>query len=185
MLAGLEGAAAGAGFDRTRMEEILAGLGKRVFLLHNVHENEPVIFQTRWVLSYLRGPMTREQIKRLMASRKSSAVSATAVSQTGISTKPVQVATAPPVIPPGVDVCYLKASGAGQGLEYYPAVLGQLDVHYASARFKEDTMVTMAFAAQVEEGPVPLDWDNAMEIDLDPTDIDNQPLPGAAFAELP
>ena len=185
VLAGLEGAAAGTGFDRSRMEEILAGLGKRVFLLHNVHENEPAIFQTRWVLSYLRGPMTREQIKRLMASRKSSAVSSTAVAQTAKPTKPVQIATAPPVIPPGVDVCYLRASGAGQGLVYYPAVLGQLDVHYASARFQGDTTVTMAFAAQVEEGPVALDWDSAMEIDLDPANIDNQPLPGATFAELP
>ena len=33
VLAGLEGAAAGTGFDRGRMEEVLAGLGKRVFLL--------------------------------------------------------------------------------------------------------------------------------------------------------
>jgi len=41
VLAGLEGAAVGAGFDRGRMEEILAGLGHRVFLLHNVHEDEP------------------------------------------------------------------------------------------------------------------------------------------------
>jgi hypothetical protein len=56
VLAGLEGAAAGSGFDRGRMEEVLAGLGKRVFLLNNVHENAPVTFETRWVLSYLRGP---------------------------------------------------------------------------------------------------------------------------------
>ena len=66
VLDGLEGAAAGAGFDRGRMEEILAGLGKRVFLLHNVHETRPVIFQTRWTLSYLGGPMTRDQIKALI-----------------------------------------------------------------------------------------------------------------------
>ena len=59
VLAGLQGAAAGTGFDTRRMEEILAGLGERVFLLHNVHENQPVTFQTRWALSYLRGPMTR------------------------------------------------------------------------------------------------------------------------------
>ena len=70
VLAGLEGAAAGSGFERSRMEEVLAGLGERVFLLHNVHENEPVIFQTRWVMSYLRGPMTREQIKTLTAERR-------------------------------------------------------------------------------------------------------------------
>ena len=47
VLEGLEGAAAGTGFDRGRMEEILAGLGQRIFLLNNVHENAPVTFQTR------------------------------------------------------------------------------------------------------------------------------------------
>ena len=67
VLEGLEGAAAGTGFNRSAMEEVLAGLGQRVFLLNNVHENGPVTFQTRWALSYLRGPMTREQIKKLTA----------------------------------------------------------------------------------------------------------------------
>ena len=38
--------------------------------MNNVHEDQPVVFQTRWALSYLRGPLTREQIQTLMAPRK-------------------------------------------------------------------------------------------------------------------
>ena len=34
--------------------------------MNNVHDDAPVVFQTRWALSYLRGPLTREQIKTLM-----------------------------------------------------------------------------------------------------------------------
>ena len=70
VIEGLEGAAAGAGagFDRNRMEEILAGLGSRVFLMNNVHEDAPVIFESRWALTYLRGPMTRGEIKRAVGS---------------------------------------------------------------------------------------------------------------------
>ncbi len=65
---GLEGAvtAAGASFDRSRMEQIISGLGNRVFLMNNTHEDEPVVFTTRWAMSYLRGPLTRSQIKVLM-----------------------------------------------------------------------------------------------------------------------
>ncbi len=65
---GLKGAAATqeGGFDQERMEELLAGLGKRVFLMNNVHEDGPTVFHVRWVLSYLRGPLTRGQIKKLM-----------------------------------------------------------------------------------------------------------------------
>ena len=91
------------------MEEILAGLGKQVFLLHNVHENEPAIFQTRWVLSYLRGPMTREQIKALMADRKSqvpAVAKVTAVPAAAELPKTFehpQAVLGPPVLPPGID----------------------------------------------------------------------------------
>ncbi|MCA9477055.1 MAG: ATP-binding protein, partial [Nitrospira sp.] len=68
VLDGLEGAAAtsAGGFDRKRMEQILSGLGNRIFLLNNVHDDGPEIFETRWALSYLRGPLTRTQIKTLM-----------------------------------------------------------------------------------------------------------------------
>ncbi len=61
MLDGLEGAAAGA-MNREETDRLLSSLDKRVFLLHNVHEKGPVVFQTRWTLSYLRGPLSREQI---------------------------------------------------------------------------------------------------------------------------
>ena len=66
LLEGLEGVAAGteAKFDRQEMEETLAGLGKRVFLMYNVHEDAPVVFQTRWTMSYLSGPAHAERRSR-------------------------------------------------------------------------------------------------------------------------
>ncbi|VVB60420.1 Uncharacterised protein [uncultured archaeon] len=45
---------------------MLSALENRVFLINNVHEEAPAIFETRWALSYLRGPLTREQIKLLV-----------------------------------------------------------------------------------------------------------------------
>ena len=189
VLEGLEGVAAGSGFDRGQMEEILAGLGKRIFLLHNVHENEPAIFQTRWALSYLRGPMTRDQIKVLMAQRKSrTTVTATAPAFTAAAdppklSEPVPAAEGPPVLPPGIDTFYLAASGAGHGVVYYPAVVGRMDVHYSNARYKVDTTETLALAAHLEEGPVPLDWDSAVE--FDPLAFETTPLTGGEYADLP
>ncbi len=72
VLDGLEGAAgtAGQGFDRAALERILSGLSSRVFLMNNVHEDHPVVFESRWVMSYLRGPLTRGQIKSLMDARR-------------------------------------------------------------------------------------------------------------------
>lgn len=181
VMEGLEGAAAGTGFDRARMEETLAGLGKRVFLLNNVHETAPVTFQTRWAMSYLRGPLTREHIRTLMAGRKDQ------MPTPGLapSAKRAAPAAASPVMPPGIDVYYLPASGAGQGLEYFPALAGWMDVHYSSTRYKVSASHKLALAAMLEEGPVVLDWDMAEEITLDPADLETEPLTGPHFADLP
>jgi len=72
VLDGLEGASSQAGqaLDRDQLSRTISALGKRVFLLHNVHEEQPVTFQTRWAMSYLRGPLTRLQVRDLMADRK-------------------------------------------------------------------------------------------------------------------
>ncbi|HET7701169.1 MAG TPA: helicase HerA-like domain-containing protein [Candidatus Limnocylindria bacterium] len=82
VLDGLEGAsaAASATFDRKGMEELLAGLGTRVFLMNNVHEDGPVVIESRWAMSYLRGPLTRDQIKLLMRDRRPAAVPVAAAS---------------------------------------------------------------------------------------------------------
>ena len=75
VLEGLEGASATPAASSTGQQwtRPSPALGSRVFLLNNVHEDAPVVFQTRWVLSYLRGPLTREQIRDLMDPRKQAA----------------------------------------------------------------------------------------------------------------
>src|SRR4051794_7697454 len=68
LLEGLEGVAAERGTltDRAHLETVISALGNRVFLLHDVHRPQPILFQTRWALSYLGGPMTRDQVEQLM-----------------------------------------------------------------------------------------------------------------------
>jgi hypothetical protein len=64
LLDGLEGAVPGS-FDRSDYDKMISGLGKRVFLLHNVHEKGPVLMNTRWAMNYLAGPLTRTQVPAL------------------------------------------------------------------------------------------------------------------------
>ena len=66
LLDGLESAMAG-GLDRSQYDRLISTLGKRVFLLHNVHAKQPLLFQTRWAMNYLTGPLTRTQIPALNA----------------------------------------------------------------------------------------------------------------------
>ena len=183
VMAGLEGAAAGERFDRQRMGGILSGLGKRVFLLHNVHDSQPVVFETRWAMSFLSGPMTREQIKAFSAGIPAGQA---AVHPAPVAVPPPPSGTVlPPLQPTDVAVFYLPASGAGQGLSYIPAVGGWLDVHYSNKRFGIDVSEAVALATPIEDGPIPVDWDQALEIGAAPGDIASSPLPGAEFADLP
>ncbi|MGE0481234.1 MAG: ATP-binding protein [Phycisphaerae bacterium] len=75
VLDGLEGATAGASarFDRAACDQMLSQLGTRVFLMNNVHDDGPAVFETRWAMSYLRGPLTRTQIKSLTVARPETA----------------------------------------------------------------------------------------------------------------
>jgi hypothetical protein len=66
LLDGLESAAPGA-MDRGTMDKLISGLGKRVFIMQNVHEKNPLVFQTRWTMNFLAGPLTRAQIPALNA----------------------------------------------------------------------------------------------------------------------
>lgn len=69
VLDGLEGAASESGnsFNRQEMDKLISGLSRQVFLMNNVHQSQPTIFKTRWSLSYLKGPLSRQQLKSLKA----------------------------------------------------------------------------------------------------------------------
>ena len=71
VLSGLKGALSEAGKGGAEdYDTLITRLGNRVFLMHNVHEDGPVVFNTRWAMSYLRGPLTLPQVRTLMADRK-------------------------------------------------------------------------------------------------------------------
>jgi hypothetical protein len=65
----LDGMASAAGsVDVGAVDATISGLGKREFMLRRAGKDQPEVFTTRWVMSYLRGPMTRDQIAQVTAS---------------------------------------------------------------------------------------------------------------------
>ncbi|MGJ5820911.1 ATP-binding protein [Paludibaculum fermentans] len=182
VLEGLEGAAASAGakFDRGEMEQILAGLGNRVFLMNNVHEDAPVLFQTRWTLSYLRGPLARPEIKRLMqgALRAEAAVADDAA----VAAAPGESSTVP-VLPPDVSQLFVPLKGSV--LCYEPRILGAARVQFADAKLGVDEVRDCLYACPITEEAIPVDWPQAEALDVPLNDLEKTPTDGASFAELP
>ena len=198
VLEGLEGAAASSGkkFDKQQMEQLLAGLGSRVFLLNNVHEDAPEVFQTRWTLSYLRGPLTRTQIKTLMDPVKRETLGVRGKEE---STKPesseaishvsrLAIQASRPMLPPDVPQQFIPIRGAqpgGSTLVYRPMLLGGAQVRCADSKAGVDLTEDVTVLAPITDGAVPVDWDHAAEALLALSDLEQVPAEGAQFATLP
>ncbi len=193
VLDGLEGASAatGSSFDRASMDKMLSGLGKRVFLMNNVHDSEPLLFQTRWTLSYLRGPLSRDQIDILMRERRAAlpSSSATAAAFAGIeTTSACGASSSRPVLPPEITEYFIPARGEpnqGAKLVYRPALLGMAKVHFSQTTSGIDLWDAVSILAPVAE-EISLDpWDTG-ELSKDgPPDLEKTPEEGAIFAPLP
>lgn len=191
VIEGLEGASiqAGASFDRPQVEATLAGLDNRVFLMNNVHENQPQVFRTRWAMSYLRGPLTRDQIRTLMADRmaelaaeqsaKAGAAAAPEVMPSTTTARPVVTASISQKFWPVSDTLPREAL-----VQYRPALFGSGKLHFVRASYKVDQWRD-AFALQSVHGELrePV-WDSAMVFEsvAEPRD---EPAAGTQFADLP
>jgi hypothetical protein len=217
VLDGLEGAAgsAGQGFDRPELERILSGLSTRVFLMNNVHEDHSVVFESRWVMSYLRGPLTRAQIKTLMDARRGAAPAAApapappkaapappaaaAAKPAGKSARaaapPAEAAPAPPagagprpLLPPDVPQHFVPARGgapAGSSLFYRPMLVGAAQVRVADTRSGVDVSRDFVYLTTITDNAVPVDWSQAEAVGFTTSDLTPAAEGEAGFAELP
>ena len=184
VLDGLEGTA--GGLDRSEVDRLLSALKKRIFLLHNVHDSEPTVFETRWTLSYLRGPLSRDQIKALTAQRRESspppaagaatpAAAASAVQPAASRAAATPPNAARPVVPPGVEEFFLPADGAAAPLHYEPGILGVARVGFSDRTLGVETTSDVYYLAPVSDDAIQVDWARARKLDLAAADLLRQP----------
>ncbi|MBA3515019.1 MAG: ATP-binding protein [Pyrinomonadaceae bacterium] len=205
VLEGLEGVAAGTGlkFDRQEMEQTLAGLASRIFVLNNVHEDAPEVFESRWAMSYLRGPLTRRQIKTLMDPVKAQAISSPTALAASVGAAPAPRASSSPsesqgtsvgqsrgarrpVLPPEVSQYFIpvRSEGAsGTTLVYHPLVLSAAEVRFSNKQV--DMTQELTALARITDGVMPVEWDQATIVDLPIEDLEQSARENAQFAELP
>ena len=192
VLDGLEGAAgtAGAAFDRAELDRLLSALGKRQFLLHNVHEKEPVLFETRWALSYLRGPLGREEIKRLTkAAQVPNVPGVPSVPKAGFGTvitrsdetvgTPGTIGTAP-IVDPAIEQFFLPVGAA-----YVPMVMGTARIAYSDSKIRLDETRDVTVVTPITDAAVAVNWDEAELADFSVNELSKTAPAGATFAPLP
>jgi len=203
LLDGLEGAAPGV--DRRSFDRMISLIGKRVFLLHNVHDSKAKTFYTRWALNYLPGPMTRAQIPAINALVKAEEQ---VVEQPSVSTASVKHTDSPtglrdvaPVLPGSVPTFYFPINrGLSDALQeaagrlpvetsrpqylYQPVLVGQARAVYLARKYNISEEVE--FAVRIDEmrkrGLVR--WENHLVDALDLNILEDSPLPEAVFGDL-
>ncbi|HZF25614.1 MAG TPA: hypothetical protein VEZ88_05095 [Steroidobacteraceae bacterium] len=185
VIEGLESALGGDGFDRSTIENLLSNLTSRVFLMRNVHDDAPVLFQSRWALSYLRGPLTIAEVQTLMSARRKSTAQRSAPSQAAA----VPGGTASgnrPTVAADVSEIFLKPSADASGaLTYRPMVAGLARLHYVDAKSAIDVWNEAAYVAPFTDDGKDVSWEEATVVDDLKSRSDAAPLSGARFAEVP
>ncbi|MGI9474364.1 MAG: ATP-binding protein [Rubripirellula sp.] len=191
VLEGLEGAAgqAGQAFDRGEMERVLAGLGSRVFLMNNVHDGHPSVFQTRWAMSFLAGPLARDQISRLMADRKQASMSAEDSDSVGRDDATTITPPEPkrPVVPAGIDERFCgtnRRPAEGAKLIYRPTLYCEGTMHFIRKSADLDLWKDSKRWIDCRRGFPDNMWDSSEEVG-DDLDLLDEPEENFEFAGLP
>jgi len=178
VLEGLESAVPGS--DRAALDRMISALTPRVFLMRNVHDDAPVLFQSRWALSYLRGPLTGVEISRLMAAKRTATTPVAAASP-----PPAAAASARPNVPADVPEYFLAATAAGDGLLYKPMVMGVAKLHFVDAKLALDQWQTTAYLAPLSDDGNTVLWDEATALPDLKSRLSETPAPASTFASLP
>jgi len=164
--------------------------------MNDVHEDTPVVFESRWAMSYLRGPLTRDQIKVLVDSLKTQGRPASQAQPATPSIPPTATAPSPslkgvaqrPVVPPDVPQ-YFVPNGQNQPIKteatYQPVILGAAQVRFVDTKAKIDTTKELVFLTSITSDPIPVNWDNSKEAKIEISKLSNAPLQGVPFADLP
>jgi hypothetical protein len=200
---GLESAASGASvvLDRAKLGETLSGLDQRVFLMNNVHEDEPVLLRSRWALSYLAGPLSRAQIKKLVAKSPATAAAsdlATVRAETQRVAMPSEairreVQTAPaiesnrPIAPAEANERFVpiaRAVGAKDRVVYRPALIGQVVAHYGNARAGVDEWSKRVLWVPLDQDLEGSPWTECRVLKAMP-ELEQDPDADASFDSLP
>ncbi len=181
---GLKGAIAEAGSSsKLDFDALISALGSRVFLYHNVHEAEPIVYHTRWVMSYLRGPLTRPQVKQLMAKEKearkvqvikesTTTQAKTAQSSSDIISPKSQAPSLDPKILQRYFGVWKSASEAAQELgsrnpylRYDPLVLSVGKVRFYNAKRGVDKIKDIAYLSLGPDDFGRIDWQHSVGVE--------------------
>ena len=190
VLEGLRSAAGGV--DVEKLDKAIGGLEQRQFLLQSAHRDEPQLFSTRWAMSFLRGPLTKDQIDTLTPDE---AAPATAAAPDAVAAAPEPSApelaedesAVAPAVAAGTSVGYVDAAApwasslgaVADGKRLQAFLAARVSLRYDDTKAGLDT--TQEWEALYGPLDTGLDLDDETTVDYDERDFRAEPSDGAAY----
>jgi len=168
------------GEDKKEIAKRIANLKGRHFYLKNVHTEDVHEFYTRWVLSYLKGPMSKEDIRRLMKDKKQDIeenISQTLKAGGGDSDVGMK-----PVVSKKIKE-YFNDTNINSDDPFYPYVYANAKVRFYNQRKGIDIEDEYDYKLELYEGMSTVDWEEAIE--ERPENLALKYKSGSKFAKLP
>ncbi|WP_457562392.1 helicase HerA domain-containing protein [Caminibacter pacificus] len=165
------------GEDKKEVAEKIANLKGRHFYLKNVHEDDVREFYTRWVLSYLKGPMTKDDIRRLMKDKKTEVQETPAVIETSDSDGGMK-----PIVSKKIKE-YFNDTNINSDDPFYPYIYANAKVRFYNQKRGIDFEEEFDYKLELYEGMNTIDWEEAVE--ERPTNLSRKYKSSAKFAKLP
>jgi hypothetical protein len=178
---------ASGGVDVGEVDNVISGLGKREFVLRQAGKDTTEVFTTRWAMSYLRGPMTRDQISELMAGERDRSVATSAMETSTTvggsrSSNPASrladdETTVMPEIADGIPVRWVDvaapwladAGGDARGQRLQAAVVARVQLRYDEA--KADLVHDEEYECVLSPITESVDVSRAIAVDYDERDL--------------
>ncbi|HRD54814.1 MAG TPA: DUF87 domain-containing protein, partial [Parachlamydiaceae bacterium] len=134
ILEGLRAASNGE-LNTASLDKMISSIKKRTFIMRSIYEKDPIIFETRWTMSYLKGPMTLPQIERLTEKKERGSF---------MKFEAAQTSKIRPVLPPNIAEYFINPED-GLKTDYKPFLLADAKLHFMDAKNKVDVWESCSF----------------------------------------
>ena len=173
-------------FDRKELMNLISNLDKRNFIMKNIHEDAIKVFKTRWVLSYLKGPISKDDIKRLMSKKIAKALKKNKIitstnTQTRIA-QAVENSSSKPILPNDLEENFNYISQR-DNYQLQPYLLASCELNFFNASKKIDIKKSIIHKVYLDETDSNVNWED--KEDLENNDFLKKEKANCSFYNVP
>ena len=184
VMAGIAGSS--DNFSEKQIRTMLSDMRGRTFLLYSAHQDEPVLFETRWAMSYLRGPVSLTEIGKMITTGTGpDSGNQSPAAQPALAGTTKRYSTTPPMLSASIEQCFLLAPIPVEELNYAPWLIGTSTVRFFKQSQGIDETREICLRLPVTDDIEKPDWQQAEEYTIEPGDCEDRAPEGSRFASLP